>query len=378
MSALPTEMRSRRIGGGKIVLLVMLGICVNTTWTVLVVRFLDRVSAAAEPLAAVQLPPSPTTKPAGLPRCVTPTPRQWNQQGFFETFATAEQVVPMVCLPDPVDWWHAEGKDPEKSKPFNDHRWQSYLLNKHGLDVFIQVDPYKTRRGKLSGLPKAVAAPTFADPVLRRAFIADVLQRARLYQPRYLCLAMEINAYYEENADDFDHFVSLFKEARKQVKAIAPDTVVFVSFQYEQLLGLYGGQGHLPKHEPHWELFKQFEPEIDAIGISSYPMKTFSPPTYPDPKDFPADYYKRIAKHTDKPIVFAELGWPSDPKYGGSPEKQAAFLQRFPSLIEGLDVRLVNYNFLFDARGFGAVFESMGFIDAKGVVKPALQVWRGM
>ncbi len=46
--------------------------------------------------------------------------------------------------------------------------------------------------------------------------------------------------------------------------------VVFVSFQYEQLLGLFGGQGNLRKHAPQWGLFRLFEPETDAIGISSY------------------------------------------------------------------------------------------------------------
>lgn len=330
-----------------------------------------------KPLQPVILPDRPTTNPSGLLRSVTPTPRRWNQQGLLEAFATAEKVVPLICLPDPVDWWQARGKAPEKSKPYNDHRWQQILLNRHGLEVFIQIDPYKSRTGPIPELP-GTAKGTFSDPVLRQAFIADAMQRVRLYQPDYLCLAMEINAYYEQHPEDFDHFVSLFKKTRKAVKQIKPDTTVFVSFQYEQLLGLFGGQGAMPKHEPHWELFKRFEPDIDAIGLSSYPMTSFYPPRFPNPDSLPEDYYKRVAKHTNKPIIFAELGWPSDPKFGGSLQKQAAFLRRFPSLIEGLDVRMVNYNFLFDTKGFGPVFDSMGLIDSKGSLKPALEIWRGL
>ena len=84
----------------------------------------------------------------------------------------------------------------------------------------------------------------------------------------------------------------------------------------------------------------------------------------------PEDYYRRLREHTSKPIIFAELGWPSDPAFGGTPEAQAEFLQRFPSLIEGLDVRMVNWNFLYDVTGYGPVFESMGLFDPAGEPKP--------
>ncbi len=74
-----------------------------------------------------------------------------------------------------------------------------------------------------------------------------------------------------------------------------------------------------------WELFRKFEPDVDAIGISSYPMKSFAPVRFGDPASLPDDYYRRIGKHTRKPIIFAELGWPSDSRFGGSPGNQAAF-----------------------------------------------------
>jgi hypothetical protein len=107
-------------------------------------------------------------------------------------------------------------------------------------------------------------------------------------------------------------------------------------------------------------------------------MKTLTPPRYGSPDEVPADYYKQVGDHTDKPIVFAELGWPSDPAFGGSPESQSAFLKRFPALIDGLDVRLVNYNFLHDAKGFGPIFDSMGLIDSEGQPKPALAAFQAL
>lgn len=332
------------------------------------------------PLTPVQLPQAPVnraaTQPAGFAVSLTPTPRRWNGEGFTEAFAVAAKLVPIICLPDPVDYWHARGDKPESSKPFRDSRWQKYLLDRHELKVFVQMDPYPSRRGDITNLPAQIKRGSFADSALREAFVADALQRLEIYEPKYICLAMEINAYHEQHPDDFANFVSLFKETRRAIKKRSPEALVFVSFQYEQFLGKFGGQAGLPEHEPSWELFDRFGDEIDAIGISSYPMQSLAPQRFGPAAELPDDYYARIGRHTDKPIVFAELGWSSDPAFGGSPESQAAFLQRLPRLLDGLDVRLVNYNFLFDAKGFGKVFDAMGLIAADGSVKPALPVWQ--
>jgi hypothetical protein len=333
-----------------------------------------------EPLEPVSLPDPPATRastqPVAATLSLTPTPRRWNGEGFMEAFAAAEELVPTISLPDPVDYWHARGDGPESSKPYQDSRWQRVLLEKHDLDVFVQMDPYPSRRGPITNLPSQVKRNSFTDETLHEAFIADALQRLEIYEPKYMCLAMEINAYHEQHPADFMHFVTLFHEARRQIKRKAPETVVFVSLQWEQFLGKYGGQAGLPKHDPSWEILEHFGDEIDAIGLSSYPLRSLEPQRLEDPDDLPDDYYAQLAHHTDKPIIFAELGYSSDPKFGGSPELQAAFLRRLPRLLDGLDVPLINYNFLFDAKGFGEVFDSMGFITADGTVKPALQVWQ--
>lgn len=309
-------------------------------------------------------------------RSVVPTPRSWTGPEVSAAFELAGQLGPVVSLPDPVDWFDAAGKPASASKAYRDATWQRVLCERNRLNVFVQMDPYRDRRGPIPGLPRSVAANSFSDPLLRRAFIADAVQRAALYRPPLMCLAMEINAYYEQRPDDFEHFVTLFAEARAALRRVKPDTLVFVSFQYEQLLGRFGGQGGLPAHEPHWELLARFEPHADAIGISSYPLEQFSPPRYGDPAALPDDYYRRITEHTALPIVFAELGWPSDARFGGSPQRQAAFIQRLPELLAGMPVLLVNWNFLHDAQGYGEVFESMGLIDRNGREKPALHAWK--
>lgn len=310
--------------------------------------------------------------------CITPTPKSWDAEGIREAFSIAAQAGACICLPDPTDWWHAQRKAYAASKQHQVAQWQQFLLRQHSLDVFIQIDPFRPHRWSRNATPALLRGASFGKPAIREAFIADALERVTLYKPKYVCLGMEINTYYEEHPDDFDNFVSLFKETRRKIKKIHPDVVVFVSFQYEQLQGLHLGKSVVASREPRWELIERFEPDQDAVGISSYPLASWSPPRYGPPGELPKDYYTRLRKYTSKPIIFAELGWPSDPAFGGTPEAQAEFLTRFPSLIQGLDVRLVNWNFLFDVKGYGPVFESMGLFDSAGKPKPAWASWRNV
>lgn len=306
---------------------------------------------------------------------ITPTPREWTGEAVTKAFEIAARACSVVCLPDPVDWWQAEGRAANTSKPFRDHQWQRVLLDRNNLDVFIQIDPYRPHLWQGAGLPESLKGASFADERVRRAIVADAVQRVRLYEPKYVCFGMEINTYYEHNSADFDNFVTLFREARQAIKREKADALVFPSFQYEQLLGIAPGEGGKRIDRPRWSLIEKFGDDLDAVGISSYPLQSFAPPRFDDPANLPNDYYKQIARHTDKPIVFAELGYSSDSAFGGSEERQAAFLRRFPELTAGIDLRMVNYNFLYDIKGFGDVFNKMGLVDGDGKPKEAGRVW---
>jgi len=322
---------------------------------------------------------APASRPAQVIRCVVPTPRDWKERAsVVEAYEVAAELNGCVSLPDPLEWWAAKGKSFGESKVGQESVWQKALLAGKQCDILVQLDPYGSpRTGKLATkLPPELKGRTFAAPDVRRAFVAEAVARAKAYNAKYVCLAMEINAYYEQQPDDFDNFVSLFVEARDAIKKNRPDAVVFVSFQYEQLLGRFGGQAGMKVHPPQWELLAKFEPHVDAIGLSSYPWASFNPIRFGQPEDLPDDYYAQIAQHTRKPIIFAELGWSTDPKYGGSEASQARFLRRFEQLTRGLDVRLVNYFFLYDCALFGPVFESMGLYDKNGRPKEACEVWK--
>ncbi len=96
------------------------------------------------------------------------------------------------------------------------------------------------------------------------------------------------------------------------------------------------------KHAPAWSLIEKFEPKLDLVGFTTYPMFD-----YKTPAESPADYYAEIRKHTRKPIAITEMGWLSQEKfsgalaalngtgYEGSEQEQVDFLARF-----GIDARL--------------------------------------
>jgi hypothetical protein len=86
---------------------------------------------------------------------------------------------------------------------------------------------------------------TLADPELRRAFVQHARFIALNYRPAYLILGVEVNAAFEANPDGYAAFLEAYVESYAEVKAASPRTLVFPSFQYEQLLG------QIPWEHPH-------------------------------------------------------------------------------------------------------------------------------
>ncbi len=329
-------------------------------------------------LAAMQLTDeaSASSQTRRVARCTVPTPRNWEQENVLGAYEIACDLGGWICLPDPLEWWAVQPEGYSTSKIYQSQKWQTALVRQHKGRVFIQLDPYRPpRKGPLaSRLPAQLENMTFASPAVRAAFKEEAIARTRWFDAKYVCLAMEIDAYYEQQRGDFDNFVTLFAETREAIKRDRPDAVVFVSFQYEQLLGGFAKVTGAPGHEPQWELFEKFEPFQDAVGISSYPQLG----GIKDPTKLPDNYYSRIAEHTRKPIVFTELGWSTNRKWGGSEASQAEFLRRFEKVTRSLDLALVNHFMLHDTKVFGEFFESMGLLDSSGKPRQAHAVWKSL
>jgi hypothetical protein len=191
--------------------------------------------------------------------------------------------------------------------------------------------------------------------------------------------------------DDAKNFISLYNEIYALVKAEAPETQVFVSFQWDDLNNMFPQpeEGNRQKFDTNWEQIEAFEPNLDLWVISTYPYFIF-----PGGADIPADYYSPLLTRTSKPLAIAEGGYTTQPvgAISATPEDQVAYLN---ALHTQLGLRLVFWvNTLMedfnidsyaaqmkkdgrdpqDAVSLGA-FAYIGLRNFDGSPKPALEVW---
>ncbi|MSQ31226.1 MAG: hypothetical protein EXR64_04260 [Dehalococcoidia bacterium] len=214
-----------------------------------------------------------------------------------------------------------------------------------GLLVTVALDPFDpAARERLQKLPSSHAGRDFGDEGLREAFVAEAVFVARNVRPAYLVLGTEVNATFERNPAGYLAYVRAYREAYDAVKAAQPETAVFPSFQYEELLGVIP---ELPPHTPRWPLLKDFAGKVDMLGITTYP--SFA---YPVARKVPADYYSRIREQTALPVAFVSVGFASgagrDGVNSSTPAEQRRFLQRLFEDADALASPLVVWFVLRD------------------------------
>ncbi|MFN8639168.1 MAG: hypothetical protein U0360_06850 [Dehalococcoidia bacterium] len=189
----------------------------------------------------------------------------------------------------------------------------------YALDVF---DP--SSRGRLADLPPEYEGRTLADPALRRALVQNARFVALNYRPAFLILGVEVNATFESNPEAYAAFLEAYTEAYNEVKAAAPTTLVFPSFQYEELMGVVPWEA---LHAPRWRLLEDFASRMDLFGITSYPSFVFQAA-----RKIPAEYYTDAKAHVSVPIAFTAVGFASGQTREGlnssTPAEQRRYLLR--------------------------------------------------
>ena len=207
---------------------------------------------------------------------------------------------------------------------------------------------------------------------------------------RYLGLASEINTYMDTHPSDAQNFISLYNGIYKAVKAEAPDTKIFVTFQWEEFNNLISQAANgRQRLQPNWDQVEAFEPNLDVWAISSYPFVAFK-----SGADIPADYYTPLLARTSKPLAVAEGGFTSKPigPINGTPEDQVAYLNAIHNQIGSHlafwvyllleDFNLDSYSNYMKANGVNStdvntlgMFASVGLGNSDGTPKPALDLW---
>lgn len=183
-----------------------------------------------------------------------------------------------------------------------------FLINSSGLTPIFELNFWTIEGGKvILQIPPYMNATTtnLGTSELRQLWIEQAVNISRDYHPKYLCIGNEVDTYYWNcSQEDFNNYVSLVGETYDAVKAVSPETKVFVVFRLDTI-DSYNG----------WFLIENFDKDkIDLFCFTSYPYMLGypGPAWYEKPEDMPFDYYTRIMNYTgDKPLAFSEIGWTS-------------------------------------------------------------------
>lgn len=315
-----------------------------------------------------------------------PSPSQVTLESVMDTYRGIGQNAEVVLVQQPIDWQVFVQGVTGDSQRITDIHNQYVLAHQNGLEVVFIVDPLNgLNRTQFAGLPFGWKA-SFANPDVRAAFTNYTLRIVREFAPRYLGLASEINTYADRYPDDFPNYLSLYQEVYDRVKAEAPDTQVFVTFQWEDLNNVIPGVNEgRAAYAINWETVEAFEPRLDVWAISSYPFVAFDAAS-----QIPPDYYTPLLTRTAKPLAVAEGGFPAVPKDGrpGSPQDQVDYLNALHAqigdrlafwiyLLYG-DLDMESYTKMMRAQGQGGDTGTLAWFATIGLRgRPGLEVWNG-
>ncbi len=321
----------------------------------------------------------PRLTPQGEPRSfqmgISSLPPELTEKSYERTFALA--AAGDLILIQRVPPWEEMLSGNLSNDTVQSTRRETELARQFGLRVFVAIDPTDPAQGRaqLAALPPELRGAGFGDANVQRAFIAYASYVAQNYRPDYFALGVEINGYQRANPKDFERFVQLYHEAYRAVKQISPNTLVFPTFQLEELQGL------LPTDNPQpaqWFVIDRFEPDLDLLAVSTYPSTA-----YRSLDQVPPSYLAQLSTYTHRRIAIAGTGYPSAasaPNATPSAADQASYVQRILDSAQQLSMPFVVWFVSQDPTYTSAPpldqLQSMGLRAQDGSPKPAWQVWK--
>lgn len=293
----------------------------------------------------------------------------------FELAASAGEVV-LIRRAPPWQELLEKGASPSDKTAATTKR-EADLARDHELDLFFAIDATSTsdETGQLTGLPPDLPGVSFAEENVRQALITYARYVVVNYRPAYLAVGVDVNRYWQRDAQDFQQFVTLYSEIYDLIKKETPDTLVFPTFQLEELRGL------VPLDEPHqpqWQLVDEFAGKMDLFAVSTYPGVVFS-----SAGEIPSDYYSTLRTRADVPLAIAETGYASQTSTsaagGGSEAEQSAFLRRVLRDADRVEMPLLVWFAGQDPTFTGQrptdLVQNIGLLRQDGTRKPAWSVW---
>lgn len=352
----------------------------RTHWTLVAVVLSVSILAACReervPSTATPIPRATEGAPRGYHLGFSAVPPSLSDAGYQAAFDLAGSYADVLLIQRAPSWADfLPGATPSERLRATTAS-EREAARQRGLQLFLALDPFDpAARERLANPPPGLEERDLGDPALRQAFVAEAKYLALNYRPAYMALGMEVNSTYEREPAQYQRFAEAYREAYIAVKSVSPQTKVFVTFQFEQLMGVIPWD---PPHAPRWELLDDFTGRLDVFAITSYPSFTYSVA-----RKVPPEYYRQIREHTQLPIAFAAVGFSSAPGREGvnsstAPE-QRRFLQRLLADAEDLSSPLVVWFIGRDASYLKVqpydLVAAIGLRDLEGAPKEAWMLW---
>ncbi len=210
----------------------------------------------------------------------------------------------------------------------------------------------------------------------KNLFLQMLIHAADSLQPAYMFLGNEISFYWAQDSVDYMNYVSFYEQAYDSIKIHSPSTKVGVIFNYEHL----SGNGPLVGfNTAYWNALNVFDTSrVDIFGFTVYPFFKYTtanavPLNYLDP------VFNKIG---NKAVAITETGWPADSilaTWYCSPQQQVDYVNRIFSIINGHNVEVVNWLFLYylmdQSTQENQLACSIALYDSLANPQPALPVW---
>ncbi|MEE8488059.1 MAG: hypothetical protein V3S56_07810 [Gemmatimonadota bacterium] len=321
--------------------------------------------------------PGPVVEPRTYAVGWAPSAPRPDVELFLALVDSIAQVSDVTIIQQPVPWPELLAGAPIDSL-VTDRANVAAFMRAHGLDIIWLVDPLDGLNRRLEDPGLVDAGRSILEPEIRAMHDDWVLRITAAVQPEWMGLASEINTLAAVGDPAlYAAILDMSNTLAPQVRGASPGTQVFVSFQVDQANGFLGD----PVID-HFALIDDFD--IDALGLSSYPVFVFD-----DPADVPDNYFAVFDAATDLPLIFVEGGWNSADTQitSGTPQEQVDFLARYEELFDGVNLELwVMLTFTDldipaldlppDRAATLSNFAFMGLLDIDLNRKPAYAEWK--
>jgi hypothetical protein len=361
-------------------------------------------AALSVPAASHDPPPVLTGAPPhhGFRMGVNPFPHDWsdNPLEMLEIVTAAYDDAnghgDMIAhqIPDGVPWVELAAGEPlcpevdealDIRKDFSD------------VPIYLGLTPINGLRDGVaaywgsSDLPPEWEDPAFDDPLVMETYVAWCRMMIERFEPEVLGFAVEPNmvALADKAPEKYPALRTLLERTYLALKTSHPDLPICVTLQIDYLV---------LEPDTQWQVLEDLLNFSDVVAVSTYPF--FIPVLVGaiQPGEYPVDWLSRVADLApQKPFMVSETGGAAEPvdipslgiHVPGTPAHQEGWIKFLLNQAELLNARWIVYysvrdfdTYLSAAPGIPpdildilTIFQDIGFVDERGVARPALAVW---